>query len=145
MRLCMKTRGVAIALLLFLAACSSTPAEQQIREAIETAATAAQDTDAGTFGEVLSDDFDGNHGELDRQRLINMLRVQRLRGAKPGVHLGPVQMKARGERYVATFTASLTGGGRILPDRIGIYTIETAWKQIDGDWRCYSATWQRKL
>ena len=140
-----KIRHLAPLLLLLLAACSSPPAEQQIRAAIEAAAAAARNADASAFGDLLSEDFDGNQGTLDRQRLMNMLRVQRLRGAKPGVHLGPVRIEARGERYLASFTASLTGGGRILPDRIGVYTIETAWKQVDGDWLCYSATWKRKL
>lgn len=145
MKLSVPMPWVLPALLILLAACSSTPDEQQIRDAIQTAATAAESADAGAFGDVLSDDFDGNKGELDRSRLINMLRVQRLRGAKPGVLLGPVTIEARGNRYVANFTATLSGGGRILPDRIGVYTIETAWKQVDGDWRCYSATWKRKL
>lgn len=145
MQACWKTRYAAFALLAVLAACTSTPAEQQIREAIEAAATAAEHADAAAFGDVLGNDFDGNHGELDRPRLLNMLRVQRLRGAKPGVLLGPIHIEARGERYVASFTATLTGGGRILPDRIGVYTIETAWKKDSNTWLCYSATWKRKL
>ena len=136
---------IAMLLPVLLAACSSTPAEQQIRESLQAAAAAAQAADAGAFGDVLSDEFDGNRGELDRTRLLNMLRVQRLRGAKPCVLLGPISIEARGDRYVTSFTATLSGGGRILPDRIGIYSIETAWKRVNGDWLCYSASWKRKL
>lgn len=128
-----------------LAACHRTPAEQQVREAIDSAAQAARDTDAGTLGDLLTDDFDGNGGDLDVRRLKNLLRVYHFRGEKVSVLLGPVSVEPRGRRLVATFTATLGGGGRLLPDRLGVYEVQTAWREEDGDWRCYSASWKRKL
>lgn len=128
-----------------LGACTRTPDEQQVRDAIGAAASATEQGDARALGKILSEDFDGNEGELDRQRLVNMLRVQHLRGAKPGVLLGPVSIEKRGERLVADFTVTLSGGGRVLPDRLGVYKVQTAWKQEGSNWRCYSANWTRKL
>ncbi len=128
-----------------LGACSRTPDEQQVRDGISAAASATEQGDARAFGKILSEDFDGNEGELDRQRLLNMLRVQHLRGAKPGVLLGPVSVEKRGGRLVADFTVTLSGGGRVLPDRVGVYKVQTAWKQEGSSWLCYTASWTRKL
>lgn len=128
-----------------LGACTRAPDEQQVRDAIGTAASAVEQGDARALGKILAEGFDGNGGDLDRSRLLSMLRVQHLRGEKPGVFLGPISIEKRGERLLAEFTVSLSGGGRVLPDRLGVYKVETAWKQEGNDWRCYSATWKRKL
>lgn len=131
--------------LAWLGACHRTPDEQQVREAIAAAAHAAENADASAFGNVLVEDFDGNQGEFDTRRLVNLLRAARLRGERIGVVLGPVSVEPRGERLVAGFTATLGGGGKLLPERLGVYDIETAWRREGSEWRCYSATWRRKL
>lgn len=128
-----------------LAACRHTPDEAQVRAAIAQAATAAEAADAGEFGDYLTADFDGNEGRLDKRQLTGLLRLQRLRGERVSVLLGPVDIERRGERIVATFTVTLGGGGRLLPDRLGVYRVESAWRQDDGEWRCYHATWERAL
>lgn len=138
-------KAVVILLLMLLSGCSSTPDEQQVREAIQSAATAARQGKVGPLANALTDDFDGNAGELDRRQLLGMLRVQHLRGDAPGVLLGPVHVEARGERLVAGFTVSLSAGDSRLPDRLGVYTVESAWKRDGKTWRCYSASWKRKL
>lgn len=132
-------------LTLALGGCSHPPAEERIRQAILTAATAAREADTHAFGEVISADFDGNNGALERSSLLNMLRLMRLRGEKVSVVLGPVSVEPRGSRFVAHFTVTLGGGGRLLPDRLGIYQVESAWRDEDGDWRCYQAHWKRRL
>lgn len=134
--------AIILILGLLLAGCQRTPAEQQIRAAIAAAAQATETTTAGAFADVLSEDFDGNQGAFDRKQLANLLRMAHLRGEKVRVVLGPVTLEARGARYVARFTATLGGGGKLLPERLGVYRVETAWREEDGDWRCYSASWQ---
>lgn len=128
-----------------LAGCRHTPDETRVREAIAAAEQAAEHVDAGGVVEPLSDDFDGNGGRLERRDLANLVRLARLRGERIGVTLGPVSVERRGERLVAHFTVSLTQGSRLLPDMAGVYQVETAWRREDGQWRCYSATWERPL
>lgn len=130
---------------LLLAGCSSTPAEQQVREAIAAAAAATEQGDAGALSDILSENFDGNDGLLDRRRLLGMLRVRRLRDARTTVVVGPIDIEARGERLLAMFTVTLGGGRGLLPDQVGVYKVRTAWRNQDGDWRCYNARWERKM
>lgn len=147
----MKTRRVGrvtLALMLALAgltACHRTPDEIRVRAAIASVAEAAERGVARDVLAPLSEDFDGNGGELDRRALGNLVRVFALRGEHIGVTVGPVAVERRGERLVATMTVALTGGGRLLPDQGGRYRVQSAWRQQDGQWLCYTATWERAL
>jgi len=130
----------------YLAACRHTPDEEQVRQAIAAVAEAAEAGSAGGVGASLSEAFDGNNGSLDRRELVNMVRVLALRGEHIGVTMGPVTIEPRGERLLATFTVTLSSGsGRLLPDQLGIYQVESAWRSEDGTWRCYSAKWKRSM
>ncbi len=136
----------AFALLaLTLSACRRTPDEVQVRAAIASIAKAAEVGAAGDVVAPLSDDFDGNAGELDRRALSGMVRLLALRGEHIGVTMGPVSIEHRGERMVATFTVTLTSGGKLLPDELGIYQVESAWRNEDGNWRCYTASWKHPM
>ncbi len=129
-----------------LVACRHTPDEVQVRESIAAVAEAAQEVDASGVVAPLSRDFDGNSGELDRSTLGNMIRLLRLRGETVGVTMGPVAIEPRGERMVATFVVTLTRRGRrLLPDRWGVYRVQTAWRKENGTWHCYSASWKQPL
>jgi hypothetical protein len=134
-----------IGLATVLAGCHRTPAEQAVREAIVAATDAAEHVDAGAFADHLTADFTGNAGDLDRPRLEAMLRLARLRHVAVHAVVGPVAMEARGERYLARFTVTLTRGGDLLPSDIGVYVVESAWRREGRDWRCYSATWHRSM
>jgi hypothetical protein len=143
-----KTVGLLIALALLslaLSACRRTPDEEQVRAAIASIAQAAEAGSAGDVGAPLSEDFDGNAGQLDRRGLTGMIRLLSLRGEHVGVTMGPVSIEPRGERMVATFTVTLTSGGRLLPDQLGLYQVESAWRKEDGEWRCYTASWKHSL
>ena len=129
-----------------LTACRRTPDEAQVREAIAAVAKAAEAGSASDVGASLSEEFDGNAGSLDRRGLVNMVRMLALRGEHIGVTMGPVSIEPRGERLLATFTVTLTsGGGRLLPDQLGVYQVESAWRNEDGTWRCYTAKWKRAV
>ena len=143
-----KMRGVlpwlwcALAVCL-LAGCHRTPAEQQIRSAIDTATHAARGNDTAGVLDVVSDDFTGNDGELDKHGLHQLLVVRALRQDKTGVLVGPIAFAHKGDRVVATFNLVLTGGtpGALLPEHSAIYKMSTAWRRDGSHWRCYSATW----
>ena len=143
-----KNTGVLAVIALFalvLSGCRHTPDEQLVREAIAAVAQAAEAGAASEVSAPLSDDFDGNAGELDRRELTNMVRLLALRGEHIGVTMGPVSIEHRGERMVATFTVTLTSGGKLLPDQLGLYQVESAWRKDDGKWRCYTASWKHSL
>lgn len=126
-------------------ACHRTPAEDAVRQAVHAAEQAAEQTEAGAFADRLADDFTGNAGEVDRAQLVNLLRLARLRHESIHVLMGPVTLESRGDRFVASFTVTLTSGGRLLPEDMGVYDVESAWRREGDEWVCYSATWKRPL
>ncbi len=128
-----------------LAGCHHPPDETRVREAIARTADAAEAGRAGDVADALSDDFNGNEGELDPRRLVGLLRMVTLRGDHVGVTLGPVDVRRQGDRMMADFTATLTSGGRLLPSQLGVYKVQTAWRREHGDWVCYWAHWTRPL
>lgn len=128
-----------------LAGCRHTPDEEQVRQAISATSAAAEAGKPGATVEALTEDFDGNAGQLDRRGLSNLLRVFALRGQRIDVLMGPVTVESRGQRMVARFTVTLTAGAGILPDNAGAYDVETGWRKDDGTWRCFTATWKKAL
>mgnify|MGYP001028116176 CR=1 FL=1 len=140
-----RVMGVACLLLAawMLASCHRAPAEQQIRQAIDSAAAAARANDAADVLDVVGDDFIGNDGDLDRDGLRRLLALRALRQDKTGVLTGPVSFERKGDRIIAKFNLVLTGGkpGDLLPDQSAIYAMTTAWRREGSHWRCYAATW----
>ncbi|MGF6712246.1 hypothetical protein QFZ41_003210 [Luteibacter sp. W1I16] len=137
-------------LLVFLAlagvtGCRHAPDEEQVRAAITAASEGAEAGKAGDTVAALTDDFDGNAGQLDRTSLANLVRVYALRGQKVHVLMGPTEVEKRGERLVATFTVTLTAGAGVLPDNAGAYVVETGWRKEGREWRCFTASWKRAL
>lgn len=128
-----------------LSGCRRTPDEAQVHEAITAIAHAAETNAASDVTAPLSDDFDGNGGELDRHTLANMVRLIALRGEHIGVTMGPIAIEHRGERMVATFTVTLTSSSHLFPDQLGVYEIESAWRKDGSEWRCYTASWKHSI
>ena len=125
------------------AGCHRAPAEQQVRKAIDATVVAARANDTHGVLDLVSDDFTGNEGELDRRGLRQLLALRGLRQDKTGVLTGPVAFEHKGDRIIAKFNLVLTGGkpGDLLPDQSAIYAMTTAWRREGGEWRCYNATW----
>ena len=140
---------LAAVLALALSGCRRTPDDVQVRAAIVALAHAAETGAASDVAAPLSDDFDGNAGELDRQTLTRMVQLLALRGEHIGVTMGPIAIEPRGERMLATLTVTLTvtlsSGSHLLPDQLGVYRVESAWRREGGRWRCYSATWKQSI
>lgn len=138
---------ILLALLPALSACHHGSDEDQVTRAIASAATAARDNDADSVLAQVSDDFVGNDGDLDRRDLKRMLALRAFRHDSTGVLIGPVSIERQGDRLIATFTLTLTGGkpDSLLPDQADVFAMSTAWKREGADWRCYSAQWKRKF
>lgn len=126
-----------------LAACHRDSDEEQVRTAIAQAASAARVNDSGGVLNLVSDDFTGNDGELDRHGLRQLLALRALRHDTTGVLVGPIVIARHGDRLTATFTLTLTGGtaGSLLPDQAAVYAMTTAWRRDGRAWRCYNASW----
>lgn len=131
--------------LALLAACRHPPDEQQVRDAIAAGAAAVEEADAGDFGKLLAEDFDGNRGEADARYFANLMRVARLRDEHPTVLVGPISTETRDGRIRASFTATIGGRSSLVPERLGVYQVESWWRKDGGRWRCYNASWERKL
>jgi ketosteroid isomerase-like protein len=130
-----------------LTACRHGSDEDQVRQAIGSAAAAARDNDADGVLAQVSEDFVGNDGELDQPGLKRMLVVRAFRRDSTGVLVGPISVERQGDRLVATFTLTLAGGkpDSLLPDQADVFAMSTAWKREGGRWRCYSADWKQKF
>ena len=144
-------RGIAaLGLLLVLPAlpgCHHGSDEEQVRQAIASAASAARDNDPDGVLAQVGSDFVGNDGDLDRHGLKRMLVVRAFRHDSTGVLIGPISLERQGDRLIATFTLTLTGGKpkSLLPDHADVFAMSTAWKREGSHWRCYSATWKQKF
>lgn len=142
---------VGLALLL-LAACHRDSDESQVRAAIAQAASAARANDSGGVLDVVAEDFTGNDGDLDRHGLRQLLTLRALRHDSTGVLVGPVSVERQGlprtgsggDRLIATFTLTLTGGkpDSLLLDQAAVYAMTTAWRRDGHTWRCYNALWK---
>jgi hypothetical protein len=137
--------ALAFLLLAALAGCRHTPDEEQVRKAVAATVAGAEAGKASDTTEVLTDDFDGNTGQLDKRSLANLVRVYALRGQSIHVLMGPMTVEPRGERIVATFTVTLTAGAGVLPDNAGAYQVETGWRKEGSEWRCFTASWKNAL
>ncbi|WP_257384876.1 nuclear transport factor 2 family protein [Tahibacter caeni] len=137
--------AAVLALLLLLAACSRTPDETRIRDAIAAMESAVETRNPRDFMANVTEDFAGQDSSFDRNALHNLLRAQFLRNDSVSVLIGPIDVAVQGDRATASMTVTLAGGaGGLLPERGAIYEVETGWKKVGGDWRCLSARWQQR-
>lgn len=143
----------ALMLLPTLAGCHRTADEEQVRQAIAAGAAAARGNDVDGVMAQVSDDFVGNDGDVDRRSLRRMLALRAFRHDSTGVLTGPIAIERKslpgtgGDRLVATFTLTLTGGkpGSLLPDQADVFAMSTAWRKEGSHWRCYSASWSSRM
>jgi ketosteroid isomerase-like protein len=137
---------LALVSILAIAACHRVPDEQRIRATIDAMQAAVEARDPRAFMDHVSTDFTGNEGQVDRTSLHNLLRVQVFRNESIGVTLGPIDVTLQGDRATVHLVATLSGGsGNWLPERGAVLEITSGWRKQDGEWRCYNATWERKL
>lgn len=132
--------------LLTLAACSQTPSsEQRLRESMAALQDALEARDAGGIDERLAVDFIGPDG-LDREGAQRLARMMFLRHRDVGARLGPIDVALQDSHATVRLTAALTGGsGRLLPDAVQVYDVETGWRDDGGEWRMTSARWTPQL
>lgn len=134
--------AVLLVLVMALAACAVEPAEQRLQAAVSGLQAAIEAREVGNAMEFIAEDFVGT-GTLDREGVRNLLRLQVLRHAQLGLTLGPMQTELIGDRATVRFTAVATGGsGALVPESARVWTVETGWRDADGEWRLISAQWK---
>jgi hypothetical protein len=90
----------------------------------------------------VSDDFIGQHGQLNRQELQRLVLYQLNRHQRLHVQLFPISVNETGEKTAsANFRALITGGPGWIPDQGQLYDFETLWRDEGGEWKLTSADW----
>ena len=131
---------VLIVLALLQAACSKTPDEQQIREALSEMESAVQNRQTQPVLKHLSSDFRGPHDMTVRQ-VRQLMAAHYFRNQNINVVLAGLRIEINGINATVRFNAAITGGAGMLPERLQYYDIDTRWRKLDGDWRVIRADW----
>ncbi|MCL7713875.1 nuclear transport factor 2 family protein [Stenotrophomonas mori] len=138
----MRALAGLVLLVLALGGCARQPPEQRLRETIAQMQAAVEQGRPKVFMAAVAGDFIGNDG-LDHDGLGRLLRGQLLLNARVGARTGPLTVEM-GEGATATvrFTVLLTGGdGGLLPERGRLQRVVSHWRENEGRWQLYSATW----
>lgn len=134
--------GGLLCLALAVPGCSRQPPEQALRAAIDELRQAIESRDARSLDNRLADDFIGPDG-MDGEGAARTARLMFLRYRNVGVTLGPADVSINDRHATVRVEAMLTGGqGRVLPDAVRVYEVESGWR-LDGDkWVLTSIRWE---
>lgn len=122
----------------------SEPDETRIRQAMDVMALALEEGELKPFLERVAEDFTGDDGRWDRQRVRQYIMGQTIGGReRPDIDLGDIEVELFDGRARAAVEAHITDAGRWLPQRGARYRFETGWREDDGQWRIIRADWER--
>lgn len=136
---------VVCAGLVALAACSHPPDETRIRNAIAAMQAAAEARKASGVLDHVGNDFTGQNGEVDRDGLARILKIEFLRNEGFAVSIGSIAIEVDGDRATATFDMTVGDASRRwLPSGRETFAVVSGWRREGSDWVCYNATWTEK-
>ena len=130
-----------IGILLSVGACSRTPAEQAIREAIEAMEQGLQERKPRAVMAHVSRDFQDREGR-DTQMLRRFLAAQFLRHQSIQVVLSNLDIEVLGDSAGVNTQATLLGGSGLLPQHAQSYFVTMEWRQQGSDWLLYRLDWE---
>jgi hypothetical protein len=137
------TACAALAVLGALASCKRPmTVDQQIIATILEMEAHIEAGERRAFMDYVAEDFSGQNGAMDRDRLrgyviLQLNRYRRLQG-----QLFPIDVEDQGDgRAAAWFRALVTGGAGWIPESGQMFEFETHWRLEDGEWLLYSANW----
>jgi hypothetical protein len=124
------------------AGCARPPDEVRIRDAIGAMKDAAEARHAAGVLDNIAGDFTGQSGEVDREGLARILKIEFLRKDGIGVALGPISVEIDGDRATAKFEMTLSDSSqRWLPSGREAYAVVSGWRREGSRWICYNASW----
>jgi hypothetical protein len=128
--------------MLIAAGCARPPDEVRIRETIGAMQEAAEARRAAVVLDNIAGDFTGQSGEIDREGLARILRIEFLRKDGIGVALGPISVEIDGDRATAKFEMTLSDSSqRWLPSGSETHAVVSGWRREGSRWICYNASW----
>lgn len=140
-------RGGFAALLLtlgMLGGCSESTSEQALRGSVASLQGSIEKRDASALAEVLADDFLGPEG-MDRGGARRVASLMFMRYRDVGVTLGPLELEMHERHATVRFSAMVSGGNGLLPERGQVYDVTTGWRHSGDDWELVTARWQPRL
>ncbi len=125
-----------------LVACTEEGPEARLRATMAAMEAAIEARQPADFVEHVSEDFVGGSERIDRRMLRGFLGSQMLGNNRIEVLLGSPEVTLHGDRATVTVSATVIGG-RLFPERGEQLRIVSGWKLEEGQWRCYTAEWER--
>ena len=133
--------AAGLALAMVLAACGGDDPAAALKREIGEMEAAVEARKPGEFLQRVTEDFAGNDGQVDKRMLHAMLASQLLGEQGVSVTLGPIDVRMHDADTATVKVSALVLGGRWLPERGETLEIESGWKRVGGEWRCYAAKW----
>jgi hypothetical protein len=135
------TRAVLLLAFSALAGCADEGPEARLLAVVEQMEAAVEARRPVDFIAHVDESFTNRDG-LDRQSLRGVLASQVMGNQQVEVILGSPEIVLHGDRATLTVDATLIGG-RYLPERGERLRITSGWRDVDGEWVCYTADWER--
>jgi hypothetical protein len=138
-----------ICLMLFTApGCQKETEQARVTGVIKDIQKAAEEKDIGNIKGRISESYSDLRG--NNYRAINGLVIAYFyQYPKIAVYITALKVSVKGETAQATFRAVLTGKGSsgaaapVLPESLGMYDFDVAFRKESGDWKVVSAEWER--
>lgn len=126
-----------------LGACSKPlTVEQRVISTIREMEAKIEDGERVAFMAHIAQDFEGQGGVVNRDRVRAMVIFQLNRYKNLQAQLMPIMVSETSDTTAsATFSAIVTGGTGLLPESGQLFNFETRWRLDDDEWLLYSASW----
>lgn len=116
--------------------------EQRIIADIRQMEAEIEEGERAAFLGHFSEDFEGQGGVINRDRVTAMVIFQLNRYKNLQAQLFPIRVKETGEATAqADFRALVTGGQGLLPENGQVFDFVTRWRLVDDEWFIYAAEW----
>lgn len=125
-----------------MVACTQEGPDARLRATMAAMEAAIEARRPADFVEYVSEDFVGGSERIDRRMLRGFLGSQMLGNDRIEVLLGSPEITLHGDRATVTVSATVIGG-RFFPERGEQVRIVSGWQLEEGQWRCYTAEWER--
>lgn len=132
-----------LAVCLLLVSCApEVDDETALRQALDHMQALSEQRESGELLEYFADDFIGNPGNYDLDRFSQLVRGAIMLNKRITVTISNVEVQLIEDRATVTCNVLLTGsGGRMIPERGRLYTVESGWRLGDQGWKIIQANW----